>query len=150
MSLFDFAQSAGDLFGGKTSVLLRWKNAYYRANTHHRMLTPPARILWYVSRKQQSIVAVSRLDEIEIGFPKALFKKFKNLGILEWRDLYEMCGGDPSREIMALVFSHTFLFRQPVPLEALKQIFAEDGIGLALQSPRRIPASTFERIYRRG
>lgn len=150
MSLVDRHRSADHLFGGNPDILLRWDNVYYRSRTHHRMLKPPARILWYVSGKGKQIVAVSRLDETTIDNPKVLFKKFKKFGILEWTDLYQMCGGDPTREIMALVFSHTFPFRKPVSLEAMRSVFDEDGLGLTLQSPLRVPAKTFRKIFERG
>ena len=150
MSLFDVDRSADDLFGGKATVLLRWENVYYRARNQHKMLRPPARILWYVSQSVRKVVAVSRLSAVEIGTPKVLFKKFKKFGILEWPDLYEMCAGDPTREVMALVFSQTFLFRRAVPLETLRAICKEDGIGLVLQTPRRMPAGTFRKIFLRG
>ena len=150
MSLFDVNKSADDLFGGKTTVLLRWENAYYRAKTQHRMLKPPARILWYVTHSVQKVVAVSRLDSVEIGRPKVLLKKFKKFGILEWPDLFEMCHHDPAREIMVFVFSHTFSFREPVPLEVLRVILKEDGVGLVLQSAQRVPADSFKRIFLRG
>lgn len=150
MSLVDRQRSADDLFGGKADVLLRWDNVYYRSRTHHRMLKPPARILWYVSGREKRIVAVSRLDETTIDDPRVLFKKYKEFGILQWPDLYRMCGGEPTREIMALVFSHTFSFRDPVSLETMRGVFREDGRGLALQSPLRIPGKTFRKIFERG
>lgn len=150
MSLVDRRRSADHLFGGKAEVLLRWDNVYYRRRTHHRILKPPARILWYVSGSEKGIVAVSRLDETMIDNPKALFKKFKRFGILEWRDLYRICGGDPTREIMALVFSHTFSFREPVSLKRMRSVFREDGLGLTLQSPLRIPGETFRRMFEHG
>ena len=150
MSLVDRRRSADDLFGGKAEVLLRWDNVYYRSRTHHRILRPPARILWYVSGKEKSIVAVSRLDETMIDNPKILFRKFKRFGILEWRDLCGICDGDPTREIMALVFSHTFSFREPVSLGTMRSIFSEDGRGLTLQSPLSISGETFRRIFEQG
>ena len=150
MSLFDVDRSADDLFGGRTTVLLRWENAYYRAKTQHRMLKPPARILWYVTHSVRKIVAVSRLKSVEIGRPKVLLKKFKKFGILEWSDLFEMCHRDPTREIMAFVFSHTFSFREPVPLKTLRAIFKEDGVGLVLQSAQRVPANSFRKIFLQG
>lgn len=150
MSLVDRGQSRSDLFGGKTSVLLRWDHVYYRKMTHHKILKPPARLLWYVTRNQKQIVALSHLDEVEIDSPKTLFRKFKKFGILEWRELYEMCGGDPSKKIMALKFSHTFPLREPVSLSAMKTVFEGDGIGLSLQSPLRIPPETFRKLFRRG
>ena len=149
MSLVDRGQSGSDLFGGKTRVLLRWDHVYYRSKTYHKTLKPPARILWYVSGSQK-LVALSHLDEVEIDSPKTLFRKFKRFGILEWKELYEMCRGDPSKEIMALKFSHTFPLREPVSLSAMKTVFQEDGIGLSLQSPLKIPPETFRKLFQRG
>ena len=73
MDLFDRSQSSTDFFGGKIKVLLRWANVYYKRKSHHKMLNPPARILWYVSgRGHQRIVSVSHLDSVEVGSPKML------------------------------------------------------------------------------
>ena len=150
MSLFDRHQSAGDLFGGDPNVLLRWNNVYYRAVTHHKMLRAPARILWYVSQDQKQIVAVSNLDDVAIDTPSVLFKEFKRLGILKWKDLYKMCGGKPSKKLMALRFSHSFIFREPVPLDAVRSIFKENNTGLSLQGPLKLKPKVFRELYQRG
>ncbi len=150
MSLINSHQSADDLFGGNTTVLLRWDNIYYKKKTHHKILVTPARILWYVSRSEKQIVAVSHLDEVEIDTPQELFKKFKRFGILKWKNIYEMCNGDLSKEIMALRFSHTFPFPQPVSLEAMRTVFEEDNVGLGLQSPSKIPVETFRKLFHLG
>ena len=150
MSLVDRRQSAGDFFGGKAEVLLRWQNVYYRKKTQHRMIKPPGRILWYVSEPEKQIVAVSRLDDVAVDTPKVLFRKFQKFGILKWADLYEMCEGDVTTEIMALLFSHTFPFREPISLATMRKIFSKNEVGLTLQSPRRIPANVFEEIFRHG
>ena len=150
ISLFDRNLSSNDLFGGERSVLLRWDNVYYRANTRYRMLRTPARILWYVSDPQKAIVGTSHLDAVEVDTARALFRKFKRFGILEWRDIYRLCHGDPSREIMALQFSHTFLFHNYITLDILRTIFAEDRVGLALQSPSRVPIKTFQKLFQLG
>ena len=150
ISLVDKHKAASDLFGGEISRLLRWSHVYYRRKTQHKILKPPARLLWYVSRTDKQVVAVSHLDEVVIDNPKTLFKKYKNFGILQWEDLYNMCEGDPSKEIMALKFSHTFPFRKPVSLNDLKVIFKQEGVGLSLQSPLKIPATIFQKLYQFG
>ena len=150
MSLIDSHQSATDLFGGKTRVLLRWDNVYYRNKNRHKMLVPPGRILWYVSGSEKQIVAISHLDEVEIDIPQELFKKFKRFGILEWENIREMCNGDLLKEIMALRFSHTFPFRQPVSLKKIRTVFNEDNVGLWLQSPSEIPIETFCKLFHLG
>lgn len=150
MGLIDRGQAADDLFGGDPSTLLRWDNVYYRKKTRHRMLQAPARILWYVSGTVGNIVAVSHLDEVETGGPKELFKKYQRFGVLEWRNLFDMCEGDVTREIMAMRFSRTFMFRHPVSFHQLREILQEDSVGSSLMSPISIPASAFTKIFRTG
>ncbi len=149
ISLVDTHQSASGLFGGETSVLLRWENVYYRKKTHHRTLRPPARILWYVSGKKR-IVAVSHLDDVVVDTPKELFRKFKRLGVLNWQDLHRMCGHDTEKELMVLKFSHTFPFRNPISLAEFRSICQEDGVKPWVQSLRIIPTATFQKLFQIG
>ena len=150
LNLFDRQQSSQDMFGGNPDVLLRWSNVYYRAKTRHKMLKAPGRILWYASGDRREIICVSRLDKVEIDTPKELFRRFKKYGTLEWKDLYTMCKGDISKELMGLQFSHTFPLKRPVPLAEIRKVFAEDGIGLSLRGPSRIPFDTFNRLLQLG
>ena len=150
LNLVDYHQSADDLFGGKPDLLLRWDNVYYRKKTRHKMLKAPGRILWYVSGTIGQIVAVSYLDSVVIDTPKELLRQFKKFGTLEWEDLFEMCEGDISRELMALKFSHTFPFRKPISLKAIRTIFKEDDVKLSLQSPLKIPAKRFWKLFQLG
>ena len=159
ISLVDWEQSADELFGGQQSVLLRWDHVYYRSNTHHKMLRPPGRILWYVSsnssrkrktRLQGKVVAISHLDSVELGYPKQIFQKHRRKGIFEWDQIMELCRGDLNRKIMGIEFSHTFPFKRPITLNDLRKIYGEQGMNLVLQSPSRIPQTIFEEIYRFG
>ena len=149
-NLVDRRLSSSDMFGGDPDVLLRWSNVYYRAATQHKMLTAPGRILWYVSENSKEIAAVSHLDEVVLNRPKELFRRFRRYGTFEWRDLYETCGGDISKKVMALLFSHTFALRRRVPLEEVWKVFEEDGVARMLQSPRKIQPGTFRKLFRRG
>lgn len=151
ISLIDRQLSSNDMFGGDPSVLLRWENVYYRkASTSQRILQAPGRILWYVSRSQKQIVAVSHLDEVVIDTPKELLRRFKKFGVLGWDELYRMCAGDTSMELMALRFSHTFVFRNRVSLDALREVYAEDGSGLSVQLPTSMPSARFDKLLRLG
>ena len=150
LNLFDRQQSSQDMFGGNPDVLLRWSNVYYRTKTRHKMLNVPGRILWYASGDRREIICVSRLDKVEIDTPKELFRRFKKYGTLEWKDLYTMCRGDISKELMGLQFSHTFPLKRPVPLADIRKVFAEDGIGLSLQGPSKIPFDTFNKLLQFG
>lgn len=148
ISLFDTKAASEDFFGGRSRILMRWTNVYYRSKTHHKVLKPPGRILWYVSGKAGSIRAVSHLDAIEIGSPKELYRKFRRFGTLDWPDLFEMCNQDPTKEIMAMKFSHTFLFLNPVSLAALREM--EGRHHVPLQSPRSISRGMFLGIFQAG
>ena len=149
-NLVDRRLSSSDMFGGDPDVLLRWSNVYYRAASHHKMLTAPGRILWYVSGDSKEIAAVSHLDEVVLDRPKELFRKFRRYGTFEWRHLYETCGGDISKMVMALLFSHTFPLRRRVPLDEIWKVFDEDGVARTLQSPRKIQPGTFRKLFRLG
>ena len=151
LSLIDRPLSSSDMFGGDPSVLLRWENVYYRkAATSRRILKAPGRILWYVSRSQKQIVAVSHLDEVVIDTAKELLRRFKKFGVLGWEELYRMCAGDTSMELMALRFSHTFVFRRRIPLTEIRAVYKENASGLTLQLPTSMPASRFEKLFNLG
>ena len=150
-SLIDRDQAATDMFVHNSGVLLRWDNVYYKVKSHHRMLQAPARILWYESGDTAGhIAAISCLDAVEIDTAKVLFRKFKKFGILEWKDIFDMCEGDPSKEIMALRFSHTFPFRKPVSLDAIRKVFDEHGAKPVLQSPYKLPTEIFCKLFQLG
>ena len=150
MGLIDRDQSSLDFFGGDPNVLLRWDNVYYRAKNREKMLTAPSRILWYVSRTKKQIIAVSHLDEVVIDTAKKVFRKFKRFGILKWTDLYEMCERDLSKDLMALKFSHTFLFQEPVSLDDVRTIFRKNDAGLSLQGPSEVSLQIFHELLQKG
>ncbi len=149
MGLIDREQSSNSLFGGNPHTLLRWDNVYYRSKNRQKMLVAPARILWYVSKKSE-VIAISFLDDVEVDSAKKLFRKFKKFGILEWRDIFRMCKKDPTEELMALKFSHTFLFRKSIPLNELRNIYKKNGIGLSLQGPSKVSPKTFHQLFQKG
>ena len=150
LNLFDRQQSAYHLFGGDPDVLFLWSNVYFRAATLHKMLKRPGRILWYASHDPQAIVAVSHLDEVVIDTPRELFRQFRQYGTLEWNDLYKMCEGNISKKLMALKFSHTFPLQRPVRLAEIRNTLNDDGIGLSLQSPSKLPFHTFKKLFELG
>ena len=151
LSLIDRQLSSSDIFGGDPSVLLRWENVYYRkATTSRKILKAPGRILWYVSHSQKEIVAVSHLDEVVIDTAKELLRKFRKFGVLKWEELNRMCGSDTSVELMALRFSHTFVFRKRIPLDEVREVYEEDKSGLNVQSLTSMPVSRFQKLFNLG
>ena len=150
MSLFDARLAGEDLFGGKTNVLIQWNNVYYRKATHSKMIQAPGRVFWYVSRPQSSIVAVSHLDEVRIDSPKELFRTFEELGALDWKAIFDMCGGDVTMNIMAIRFSNSFLFQSPVSLSKVKALYAESGDALVVQAPSKVPQAVSRKLFELG
>lgn len=108
----------------------------------------PGRILWYVSQGNEKfgsmqVKACSRLREVVHDGPKALFKRFRRLGVYAWKDIYDLAGKNVDKELTALRFSHTERFPQPLNAEALRAI----GVSPPYPGPRPIPHSTFVSIY---
>jgi predicted transcriptional regulator len=151
MNIMDFRRSAGDLFGGDPSRLLRPDNVYYRSASTFRNLKSPARILWYVSG-DGLIVGSSHLDCVEIGPAKDIFRKHQRRGALDRRAVVQMAEGDPAGEVMALSFSDTHPFPKSVPLDDIRKIHGRMGnrTQFAPLSIRSIPAEIFHELFKRG
>ena len=149
-ALFNTRRAAGDLFGADEKILLRWENVYFRGKNQHRMIQPPARILWYESNGH-GVVAISYLDDVEIGQPKDVFRNNRSLGTLGWREIQEMCGGSRVQDVMALRFSHTHLFRSAVSFTSLKDVYRQHELkNPVVQSPSKVPPAAFLDIFRLG
>jgi GNAT superfamily N-acetyltransferase/predicted nucleic acid-binding protein len=147
---FDNDLAAQLLFRSREELLLGIEGVYY-CSAKHRHLTAPARILWYVSRGSKgdgsmTIKACSRLEEVVIGKPKELFKRFRRLGIFEWKDVFDTANNDLTNDILAFRFSMTERFTQPFTLDRLEAI----GIRQPLLGPRRISDEQFATIYSYG
>ncbi len=150
MNLFDRETSSENLFGADPNILLRWENVYYKTKTRHKMLVSPAKILWYISNKK-IIRAVSTLEEVIIDSAIELYKKYEKFGILKWEDISQMCNQDPTKELMALKFSHTFLFRNPITLEEVKNVYSNEiDKEPFLQTSTRVIPSIFYELFHKG
>ena len=97
-------------------------------------------------------MAVSHLDGVEWGTPKDVFRNNHRRGTLTWRDILRMCEGrDAIREVMAIRFSRTHLFRSSVTYEVLKAIYKRHGSSSpVVQSASRVPQDIFVDIFRHG
>jgi len=125
MSLFDSEIASQDLFGAvKPGLMFNTENVYYRS-ARPKVLSAPARILWYVKKGDyhgvMSIRACSYLNEVVIDKPKTLYSRFQGLGVYEWKDVFELAGGNPDQKIMAFRFSNTELFDEPIPIYSPKE-----------------------------
>jgi hypothetical protein len=154
--LFDSSLAECDLFGADEQLALKTENVYYRSALPAGP-TAPAYILWYVSKGRRgnlgtmSIRACSWLDEVIIGKPKELFRRFRRLGVYQWTNISNLVQGDLKRDIMALRFGRTELFEDPVSWDDLQEILSKcEGTGNPIASPVRICRETFLEIYKKG
>jgi GNAT superfamily N-acetyltransferase/predicted nucleic acid-binding protein len=155
--LFDERLANLTFWGADPGTMLRIENVYYRSCAFGGTLRAPARILWYVSAHHdfpntKCIRACSSLDEVIIGPANSLYKRFNRLGIYRWEQIIDIAGEDPESEIMALRFSHTEQFPNPISLTKIRSFFQIYDVGrkFSLQSPLLVSPQTFVQIYKSG
>ncbi len=153
--LFDRELAEGTLFGANPKLVLNSENVYYRS-ARPEIVTAPARLLWYVSEdrafpQSMAVRACSYIDEVVVAPPKELFRRFRRLGVYEWKDVYTVAKMDVTTEIMAFRFSKTELFAAPIEWPVLQDVLRKHrGKRSQIQSPIAISESCFFDLYRRG
>ncbi len=151
--LFDTELSSQSLFFRPANLGLSCEHIYYRKQGFSNGLTAPARILWYVaagahSRGTKAVKACSLLEEIVVDYPDRLHHRFEHLGVFS---LEQVKGAaSKSGRAMALRFSRTELFRNPVAYGELTKLAVARGETLILQSPRPVSPALFRDIYTKG
>jgi hypothetical protein len=155
--LFDEGLAKQSFLGSERSELaLNWEAIYYRKKKlPSQKFKSPARILWYVSednkdrgyRQTMAIRACSTLDEVIIGNAEELYLRFQRLGIFKWSDIKDLSGDTSSNEIMAVKFSNTELFENPIPLQKIREILKPN---VQFLSPQFITNEDFFKIYSIG
>jgi hypothetical protein len=140
----------------RSELALNWEAIYYRKKKlPSQKFKSPARILWYVSednkdrgyRQTMAIRACSTLDEVIIGNAEELYLRFQRLGIFKWSDIKDLSGDTSSNEIMAVKFSNTELFENPIPLQKIREILKPN---VQFLSPQFITNEDFFKIYSIG
>ena len=146
---FDAELGSQLLFGLREDLHLGVEGAYYRKKKNNNMAAP-GRVLWYVTQGDgdgsMTIKACSQLEEVLVGKPKELFRRFQRLGVFEWRDVYEAAGKNTSSDIMAFRFRMTERFKVPIGMDVLES----QGIRGPFMSPRKISDSQFATICTKG
>lgn len=122
---------------------------YYSASKNK--FTAPGHVLWYVSLGPEdmgsmTVKAVSRLRGIVRGGPKELFRQFRRLGVYEWKQVYDAAHHNIKASLVALRFSHTERFLNPISKSQLSDL----GIKGNLQGPMSVPHETFKTLYQLG
>jgi ribosomal protein S18 acetylase RimI-like enzyme/predicted transcriptional regulator len=154
-SLFDTHLAAEQLFPREWDLGLRRELVYYRRPRNDGGLKAPARILWYVSGTQRqpggrSIRGVSLLNEVLVAPANHLFSRFGRLGVYKKQDVEALASEDG--QVMALRFSDTELFDNPVKLDDYREIVSgsRGSRSVVLRSPQLINEQAFVEIHRRG
>lgn len=151
--LFDERLARQWLFGADPELALNPESVYYRAAKPRPIgFTEPGRVLWYVSQSDQfegtmCIRACSRVLEIATDKPKALFKRFRRLGVYSWQDVFATADDDIEKPIAAIRFHDTELFPKPIEWDAFQAILHAHDVRAHLESPARIPMAAFNEIY---
>lgn len=150
--LFETRLAEQDLFGLPPELGFRLENVYYSAT--RRGFQAPARLVWYVSKTNAThegagkVRAVSYLDEVIKDQPKALFSRFRRLGVYRWQNLMDMTKGSTSATLTALKFSGTELLSVPLPWSDLQtRLVHHIGKANQLQGPVEITSELFFEIY---
>ncbi|MGW5939149.1 GNAT family N-acetyltransferase [Streptomyces celluloflavus] len=128
------------------------EHVYYRSSGH-RGESVPARILWYVSEgssghQGKMAIGCSRLDEVLIGEPDALFSRFEHLGVYGRAEV--RAAADSSGKVMALRFSDTEIFPVQVTHGRLVALAKGLGLRLSLMSLSKISNALFQSVYEEG
>lgn len=154
--LFDFYLANTSLYGASESLTWSRENVYYRSVKPVSERTP-GRILWYISSEEKftgrsrGIAATSYLDEVTIDRTKAIFRKFKNFGVYEWKDIYNLANKEIMSEIKALKFSDTEVFKKIIPLERINEIMLKHNRPKnTFPSPVEVSKEIFNEIYQIG
>jgi GNAT superfamily N-acetyltransferase len=150
---------SAELLGVPQSLLRRDDNlglsrehVYYRRPGTQR-LAAPSRLLWYMSEggravEKAAVVGCSQLDAVHVAPARDLHSRFQHLGVYELGTVLE---AERNGNAQALRFTNTEIFRHRIPRESMRVIAAKVGVTIsAPQSPRSIPAASFNALYREG
>jgi hypothetical protein len=148
-ALFGEEQGQPELFPRPANLSLAREHVYYRALS--RTIAAPARILWWVSGggSNGGMRACSWLEATVIGRPRTLYRRFGSLGIYEPLDV-ESLVSRKGGEALAMVFSRTESFRNPVSLTTAGQIFPPIRGNGYLQTSRSVDEHVFASFYQMG
>ena len=153
--LFDDDLANQDLFGARTKLSLNREGVYYRSASNRGGLTAPGRIFWYVKddkayQGSKCIRACSFLDDVVVGRPKELFRRFDQLGVYKWKNLIELAKENIDTSLMAVRYSDTQLLANPILWDTFQAVLQEAGVRTQLQSPQLIPPQVFAKLYGLG
>ncbi len=142
-----------EIFPDKVEIMLNRQNVYYRS-AKPKKLDYPSRIIWYISQRKSDIgylSACSYIEYIEIDNPKNLYKKYEDLGIYQWQQVYDLAKREINNSIMAFVFKDTELFKKKISLNYLKFRYKQKtGKNFNPITPIKITNELYLELYKKG
>lgn len=127
------------------------EHVYYRS-PRPRVVTAPARLLWYASGAGKdsgvgAVIACSRLEEVIAARPAELHQRFRHLGV--WRQ-DQVTDVASNGKALALRFADTEIFPRRVSLRRLHKLASEYRQPLSVRSARKISSQFFSAVYQEG
>jgi predicted nucleic acid-binding protein len=131
------------------SLAVSLEHVYYRA-PRPAIEQAPARVFWYMSASAAAapgVIAVSHLIESVNLPPSSAFKRFRRLGVYTYS---QVAAASQQGTVRALRVVATQTLPRQVPLAELRQLVAQTGDALVLQSPCRLSPEVAEQLAMRG
>ena len=128
-------------------------NVYYMSPRY--FVEAPARIIWWVSGGGPlgGMRAMSWLDEVDTGDPRRLYRKYRDRGVLDRRQVLESAK-QPRKDghplATALLFSQTEMFQEPVPIARARELCASMDTNGYFVTIRRIEEGVVRAFYEEG
>ena len=154
--LFDSGLAEQTLFGADPNLALIWENTYYRSPRSLGDISPPFRILWYVSQDRRflgagQIRAYSVGSNVEVLPARLAYKRYRRLGVYDWQQVCRIAGGDPGGSVMVIRFSDIEVFKNPIDRNRFSAMLeGSDHKKVSLRGPQRISETAFAYIYSEG
>jgi len=150
--LFDAGLAKNRLWGSDAQLALNPVSAYYRS-PKPKVLQPQGRVLWYVSDDEahgsKMIRACSQITRVLTGKPKEIFRQFRRYGVFDWPHVLKSAGG-LDNDVMAVEFSDTELFKQPISWRDIQSTLHRHGMNSTFPSPVAIKEEIFLDFYKQG
>ena len=128
-------------------------NTYYMSPRY--FIEAPARIIWWVSRGGSlgGVRAMSWLDEVDIGDPRRLYRKYRDRGVLDEQQVLDSAkhsrrGG--GLVATALLFSQTEVFPAPIPIARSRELCDSMKTTGFFQTTQPIDEGAARRLYEEG
>jgi len=125
------------------------EHVYYRSLVS--TIKAPARLVWFVTggAPNGGARAVSWLDRVEVGRPRALHRRFGPQGIYTSADV-ERIVRRPGGKALAMIFGRTEVLRHQITLREAARFHPQIATNLYLRTSRLVDEHVFEQYYKRG